>query len=114
MPKKEFIRRLYPPRCGLIDDEQRLHEEATIKAFIAPLRRHRVLELLANPKRRKTITSELAHFKWLDPRFATVISGSGSASRRIFDLLKSKGAGETCWLISESPDLDGRKMSLAL
>jgi hypothetical protein len=100
------------------------HEEATIRAFIVREKQDRFLSFIANPKKRKKLTGELAHFRWFDRRFATEVSwkvdpnldlwarrtqGIGSISR----LLRSKGAAQTCWVISESSDVDGREMDLA-
>ena len=67
-------------------------EEATIRAFIVRARRDRFLELLPNPKKRSSITKSHASL--------------------IGKLLRSKGAGEKCWAISEDVKLDGREVEL--
>ncbi len=93
--------------------EQTEHEEALIRAFILPERQSRYLELLLNPKRRKDITKALAHFKHLDMRFVAAIPSTHHLAPGIISLLRSKGAGETCYVISEDDELDGKQMVLA-
>ncbi len=89
------------------------HEEATIRAFIQKNRQERILALLASPKRRKAITNELAHFKWLDDRFAIPIPASTAHTvKEIATLLRKKGAGKTVWAISEDRDIDGKELEL--
>lgn len=85
-------------------------EEATVRAFVVRERRERFLDLLANPKRRKTITDSLAHANraWFDSRCITPIT----TSKSVLDMLRAKGAGDKCWLISEAQRLDGREMAL--
>jgi len=87
-------------------------EEQTIRAFTLPQRRDRIVCLLGNPKRRDDITRELAHFKWLDMRFAKKIAPNQQTPSAIAALLRSKGAGLTCTVISESSKMDGRELGL--
>lgn len=91
------------------------HEEPTVRAFIVRERRERFLELLPNPKRRKTITDALAHANptWFDSRFITSIPSSQSSAESILNTLHAKGAGPKCWLISEAKRLDGTEMELS-
>src|ERR1700761_8300114 len=88
------------------------HEEAVVTAFILPARQERYLEFLKNPKKRAKFLDKLAHFKHLDPRYAFAITPSQSNAAGIYKILVAKGAGEKCWVISESPRLDGREMDL--
>jgi hypothetical protein len=88
------------------------HERQLIRAFILPERQDRYLELLAKPKRRADITDTLAHFKHLDMRYAVQIPGSQRRASGILELLKSKGAPETCYALSEDSELDGKEVSL--
>jgi hypothetical protein len=81
--------------------EQTEHEEGLIRAFILPERQSRYLELLLNPKRRKDITKTLAHFKHLDMRFVSAIPSTHHLAPGIMSLLRSKGAGEVCYVVSE-------------
>jgi hypothetical protein len=52
------------------------HEEATVKAFIIPVRQGRYLEFLKSPKKRTKFIAELAHFKHLNPKFMVGIPGN--------------------------------------
>jgi len=88
-------------------------EELFLTAFINKARRERLAELLANPKRRRQATSALAHFHELDPRWLVEIPHHQQSATSIERLLRSKGAPDTCHLISESSDLDGRSLPLA-
>lgn len=88
------------------------HERQLVRSFIIPERQNRYLELLATPRRRKDITSTLAHFKHVDMRFVVRIPPSQTHLPNILKILKSKGAPETCYAISEDDDLDGREIPL--
>jgi len=89
------------------------HEEALVRAFIIPQRQSRYFELLPNPRRRRDVTRELAHFKHVDTRFAVSIPSSQSGYAGILGILKSKGAPETCYAISEDGELDGKELRLS-
>jgi|SRR5580704_12053206 hypothetical protein len=88
------------------------HEKAVVQAFILPVRQERYLEFLKSPKNRKKFISVLAHFKHLDPKFATSIAGNQSNPAALVKLLVGKGAGIKCWVISENADLDGKELDL--
>jgi hypothetical protein len=88
------------------------HEEAVVQAFIIPVRRERYLEFLKSPKNRKKFINVLAHFKHLDPKFATSISGNQNNPSALLKLLLGKGAGIKCWVISENAQLDGKEIDL--
>lgn len=90
------------------------HEEALIKAFIDPRRTERYLEIIANPKKRSKFTRDLAHFKSLDPAVMVSIPPSQRNPQRIATLLKAKGAGTKCWVISENSKLDGQELNLEI
>ncbi len=82
--------------------DQAAEEEAVIRAFIQKPRQERCLHLLTHPKRRKVFTSELAHFEWLDERYASIIpSSTAHTVEEIAALLRRKGAGPTVRVISE-------------
>lgn len=49
------------------------HEEELVKAFFAPTKRERYLEMLTKPKNRQKFLRELAHFKSLDRRYCVPI-----------------------------------------
>jgi hypothetical protein len=98
------------------------HETATIRAFVVPEKQKRLLGFLAKPKTRKRFVQELSHFRLLDQRFvipvawnSIQISDSGQPVHGIANIcrqLRLKGAGTTCWVISENEDFDGREMDL--
>jgi hypothetical protein len=89
------------------------HEEALIRAFIIPQRQSRYLELLPNPRRRRDVTRELAHFKHVDTRFTVSIAPSQRGYAGILDILRSKGAPDTCYALSEDDELDGKELPLS-
>jgi hypothetical protein len=88
------------------------HEEELVKAFILPERRERYLSLLTSRKGRKKFLERLSHnvSTELDSRFAHHIDGTAKA---IEEKLKKKGATDTCYVLSEDSNLDGREMPLA-
>ena len=91
------------------DMTKKEHEEAIIKAFIVHGKCNRYIELLAKPKRRKKILDDLNHCRDINPKYSTEVHSHSD----IFQLLKSKGAPETCYVISDVPELDGREMPLS-
>ena len=71
------------------------------------------MSFLASAKHRRKFTVELAHFKGLDERFSQSIPPkSAHTVKEICQLLKSMGAGQTVWIISELASLDGRELGL--
>jgi hypothetical protein len=54
------------------------HEEATIRAFVAPRKRDRFLQLLANPKRRGRALNELDHFTGWDERYVEALPSTAN------------------------------------
>jgi len=92
---------------------QQLHEEAAVRAFIQKPLQERALFLLSHKARRRDYTHELAHFKWLDERFAHKIPPTVAHTfKEKIALLHSKGAGLTVWSISEDPEIDGKELDL--
>lgn len=91
------------------------HEDATVRAFIVLERRARFLELLPNPKHRHKITESLAHPnpQWFDVRFVKALPTAQHNAASIAKLLRAKGAGRTCWVISEDSRFDGQEVDLA-
>jgi hypothetical protein len=88
------------------------HEEATVKAFIIPVRQERYLGFLKSPKNRKKFIAQLAHFKHLNPMFTVDIPGNQHKPCSLQKLLIGKGAGSKCWVISENSELDGQEIDL--
>src|ERR1700733_15972790 len=90
------------------------HEEEFVRAFIVPTKTERYLEMVRKPKKRVKFISELSHFKSLNPKYSFMIRPSEKDPPSVAALLRSKGAGSTCWVISENRDLDAREMNLEL
>ena len=90
-----------------------MHEQEFVRSFIQKERRERCSYLLSDPSRRRKFTAELAHFKWLDERFATSVPASmAHTSMEFVSLLKQNGAGSVVWVISEDHSIDGRALPL--
>ena len=87
-------------------------EEAFVRAFIVPGKRDRYLQLLASPNRRKKILGLLYHSLDVIPERATPIENRDHTSERVEQLLRQKGAGATCYLISPERELDQQEMPL--
>jgi len=88
------------------------HGEATVKAFIIPVRQERYLEFLKSQKNRTKFIAQLAHFKHLNPVFMVGIPGNQQNPSSLQRLLAGKGAGTKCWVISENSELDGQEIDL--
>jgi hypothetical protein len=72
------------------------HEKAVVKAFILPQPQERYLEFLSNQKKRRKFTSDLAHFKALDPKYLVSIPPNQKNPALLTRLLTSKGASWKC------------------
>lgn len=101
----------------------RNHEDEAIKAFVIREKRERFLYLLENPSRRRKFIIELGHFRWWDRRYVTAVPWNPDPSlslwerrmdgvKKIVKLLQSKGAAQTCWVISQDSECDSREMAL--
>jgi hypothetical protein len=88
------------------------HEEELIKAFFAPTKRERYLEMVATPKKRTRFLHELGHFKALDPRFCFTLPKGVHSAKEIADFLSAKGAPPLCQVTSEYSSLDRKQMLL--
>jgi hypothetical protein len=84
------------------------HEQATIRAFIAPARRARWLELLASARRRRPFLGRLNHCPDIDERYATPLPSNANVPA----VLRSRGAPERCYVLSDIPALDGQELPL--
>jgi hypothetical protein len=84
------------------------HEEATIRAFVSPSRRERWLGLLASAKRRRSFLGRLNHCRDIDERYATPVPSNAN----IAAVLRSHGAPETCYVLSDIPTIDGQELPL--
>lgn len=88
-------------------------ETAVIVSFIRPSKRNRWLELIAKPGGRQRLRASLAHFGDLDPNVMIPIPRDQQDPGSIQRLLVRHGAPSSCYLISESSELDAKQMDLA-
>ena len=84
------------------------HEEATIRAFIDSRRQGRWLEALGSLKRRRTFLQRLNHCPDIDPRFSTPLPSNCD----VFAALQNRGAPATCYIISDTAEIDGIELPL--
>jgi hypothetical protein len=88
------------------------HEEAFAKAFLPSEKRARFIQLLAQPRRRKEMLSQLnRHLPYLSA-YATVVPGEQDFPEQLEKLLLAKGAAPTCYVIVEGLKADGRELPL--
>jgi hypothetical protein len=88
------------------------HEQALVRAFIDPRRQERYLEFVTKPKTRDRFLKELGHFKHLNPKFVVNLKPSDRGLAGIMKILKSKGAGDRCRVLSENGTFDGHEVDL--
>ena len=99
------------------------HEQAMVRAFVVRGRQERFSLFLSSPKNREKLTKELAHFRWFDGKFATAVPWKVDPRLKLWDrhlqgiqnvlrLLRSKGAAQTCWVISEDFQMDAQELQL--
>ena len=81
-------------------------EEAFAMAFVCPLKRQRVRGLLQSEKGRAKFLSQLPHFSDFDPRFSKKIEPSQQQVELILSVLRDKGAGADCYVISAWAEID--------
>ncbi len=88
------------------------HEKGIIESFIHPNQKERFMTLLSNPKKRQKLRAYFSHNVELDIRFASKIPADRQDLENIETLLKSKGAGNTCYAFSENSRIDGKVLDL--
>src|SRR5262245_33956694 len=94
-------------KSGLSSDH-----ESGIPKFIDPRRRERVIELLSRPKGRQAFVAGLHHFAAWDVSATMAVPPSEASSQAIAKLLRARGAGEHCYLISAERRFDKMELSL--
>jgi len=88
------------------------HEAAFAKAFLPSEKRARFVQILAQPKRRKEMLTQLnGHLPYL-PAFAMTVPGEQDFPDALVALLAAKGAGPTCHVIVDGLKADGRELPL--
>ena len=99
---------------GNVTQENNLRPEegAFVRAFIVPDKQDRYLTLLANPKKRSKITGQLYHHLDILPGKTFALENHDHNSDFVERLLRQKGAGAKCYLISPEQEFDQREMPL--
>ena len=87
------------------------HEISFISSFIIPERRKRYLSLLGNPKRRGKVLNRLNHSQDVDLSRARQVPPR-CAAECLAVLLEQMGAGDTCYVIADTSDMDGQTLPL--
>ena len=82
-------------------------EIALVKAFVVPQKRKRYVGFLSSPGRREKFVRELYHFQDFDPACMVPLSGDNDSDEGLLSELRRRGAGDRCYVISVSKDLDG-------
>jgi hypothetical protein len=83
-------------------------EEEIVKAYVVPHRRSRWLSSLGSAKRRRRFLDCLNHCADFVPRYARPLSSNAD----VVALLRTHGAPVTCYVVSDTPSLDGHEMPL--
>ena len=89
------------------------HEEQFARAFIVPAKRARYLSMLESERGRSKLLDSFNHCHDLDPRFAKPIPPNQQSPQSIETMLRRKGASDTCYVMSDNRQIDGREMSLS-
>lgn len=87
------------------------HEQA-FHSFVVSEKQDRYAQSLRSPKDRKKLVDRLNHNHDFDPRFLLSIPSDRQTESTILELLRTRGAPETCHVISANPQLDGKQMPL--
>ena len=81
------------------------------KTFVIKQRQDRYINLLATDKGRKKLRSYIAHFEDIESKYSTPLH-SLKTHQELVDLLKSKGAPPTCYIIAENSKYDMKTLPL--
>ena len=88
------------------------HEEQFAREFIAPEKRERYLSLLESERGRKKLVAGFHHCRDLDHRFARLIPSHHQSAESIEELLRSKGAPQKCYVMSDDQNIDRQELEL--
>jgi hypothetical protein len=88
------------------------HEEGFVKAFIAPHKRERYLQLLGNANRRSKLLGRLSRSWDIDGSRAEGIPADQRTPPNVVRLLRQKGAGAVCHVMADASELDGKEAPL--
>lgn len=92
-------------RMGTVQE----HEDGLAR-FIEQGHRSRFRESLLNEKLKVKLRQKLAHFDWLDVRYAVEVGPTDAA--QLASTLRAHGAPRVCFVLSEDADLDGPALPL--
>ena len=84
-------------------------DDAIIDTFIASNRRERWRASLRSPSRRRAMLDHLNHCRDIDSRYATLLPSTADVAA----ILRSRGAPATCYVLSDTAEIDGRVLPLA-
>jgi hypothetical protein len=87
-------------------------EETFIRTFFQPNRQERLLTLLADPTRRRNFLGKALHSCDFVSEHCIEIEDASQSAEMICRTLTSRGAPETCLVISESEAFDGHEFRL--
>jgi hypothetical protein len=87
-------------------------EEKLIDAFFLPSKKDRYKGFVRGARTRKKFLAELCHFTGLDNRFRCEIRGAQQTLQGIVGLLRSNGAGDQCFAISDVKEIDATRLGL--
>ncbi len=85
-------------------------ETKVIERFILKSKRDRYLTFIKSKKNRDKFTKALAHFRDLRPELFEEVKGD--ERKYIKERIKSIGKLNDCYLISESPELDQKRLDI--
>ena len=70
------------------------------------------MDFVRAARTRKKFLAELCHFAGLDNRFKCTIPGSQQTPEGIVGLLRTRGAGDQCLVISDVKEIDAKRLNL--
>jgi hypothetical protein len=88
------------------------HEAALFRAFLTPAQARKFLALQKVKRGRDKILRYFPHNLYFIEEYCVYLESNQQSSWDIARNLRSRGAGELCYAMSEAPEWDGRMMPL--
>lgn len=88
------------------------HELLLIKSFVLKDRSKRYTNLISTKKGRIKFRMYIPHFKGLNERYIVELKTEQHNPNSLYDFLKSFGASDYCYIISENSLYDGKQLRL--
>ncbi|TKG87740.1 hypothetical protein EYV94_27995 [Puteibacter caeruleilacunae] len=88
------------------------HEVEIIENFFKSNKKGRAKELLVTAKKRKKLLNEFSHGNLFEDKYIVSIKREKQNPNDIYNCLKANGAEETCFVISENLNIDGKSLDL--